>query len=126
MSPEPPTVDITQALTLIAASGRTPSISGQGRDGGAVVGELFNAVLLEEVEAHDNHADGDGGIVALWSGSLTIEDSDLHDNVAGERGGAVYAWDALTFDGSTLTDNAATDGGAVAARPGCPPFNTRP
>ncbi len=89
-----------------------------GADGGALRIEGGTATLTG-VRAVDNQSGEDGGAIGLDDGNLVLDRCYFQGNTAVGDGGAVYAWGASVVDrGSTWIGNTARNGGALLAHEG--------
>ena len=111
------------------------------RDGGGIYARSSD-INLSQTSLNDNRASGDGGGIDISAGSVTLQRSELNGNHAFELGGGIWANNTdievvdTTIDGnsasysgggifarggvtditrSTLSNNFARDGGAIAS-----------
>lgn len=60
-----------------------------------------------------NRSTGDGGGLYVDNNAVTLTGVDVSGNSADYAGGGIYNYGTLTFNGGSLTDNDAEDGGAI-------------
>ena len=84
-------------------------------DGGAIynTGDLvINDGPDWAADINHNHADGDGGALVHWLGTMTLNGGNIHDNTAGDSGGAIWVdWYNFVMNGGSISNNAATNNG---------------
>ncbi|MDQ1726848.1 MAG: large repetitive protein, partial [Frankiaceae bacterium] len=118
--------DANATLTLIRTTVTGNTLSEVGPQGGGGIGfgragANSGRLVLTESTISNNHSESSGGGIYLDSGTLTATRSTISGNTATNSsyntpGGGVFSNGSTIFIDSTLSANAATDGGALFNR----------
>ncbi len=108
-------------------------INNNANEGGAIANVNDGVVEVVSSTIADNTAQSGGGAIQINSGTTTVRKSTLSGNTVADGGGGAfsyYIWNAdlggpLTIEQSTIANNSAKLGGAIAASGGAGPQEVR-
>jgi Leucine-rich repeat (LRR) protein len=118
-------VDGGSSATVLTTSGHPTRVTvrgltlqnGSATFGGGVEVDSLSALTMEGCRVTGNTAGDGAGLFVHTSASAFVRDSDISLNDATGEGGGARSHGVLDIEGSTITDNTATDGGGLSQVP---------